>query len=143
MKKQIEVKTESTKVIEVEVPSYHNFYGKVTAITDTAVICACPAGHYIFCTLSENKDAYNKAIDDTLRYSGTVPATKEEFETAFNKTIKCLTEQYQLSMSMQDPNLAAAGQEQATEQNAGEANNLESASQDQAMEANAEEATEG
>lgn len=140
MKKQIEISTKSTKIIEVEMPSYYNFHGKYTAITEHAVISVWSDGQLITCNLASNKERYNEAIDNTLAYSSTLKVSKKEFEIAFNKTIKCLTEQYQLSMNMVlDPNTqtaeAANGQEVAA---------TESAEQDKAMEVSAEEgSTEG
>jgi hypothetical protein len=136
MKKQIEITTKATKIIEVEIPSYYNFHGKYTAITEHAVISVWSDGQLITCTLESNKERYNEAIDNTLTYSSTVKVSRKEFERAFNDTIKCLTEQYQLSMSMIDPNTQTAeGQEVAA---------TESAAQDTAMEVSAEEgSTEG
>jgi hypothetical protein len=88
--------------------------------------------------LASKADRYNQCIDEVLGLYGIQSVTKQEFETAFNNTIKCLTEQYQLSMSMiLDPNTRTAeGQEVAA---------TESAAQDTAMEVeNAEEgSTEG
>jgi hypothetical protein len=131
MKKQIEIPTKSTKLIEVEIPSYYNFHGKYTAITEHAVIGVWTDGNMISFNLSSNKERYNESIDNAIGLYGTQPCTKEEFDTAFNNTIKCLTEQYQLSMNMVlDPNTQNAepanveGQEAATE----------SAAQDTAME---------
>lgn len=67
-------------------------------------------------------------------------ALKKNLKTAFNNTIKCLTEQYQLSMSMiLDPNQQAAGQQEVAEQATEQQNAIESASQDQAMEVDSEE----
>jgi hypothetical protein len=132
MKKQIEISTKATKLIEVEVPSYYNFHGKYTAITEHAVIGVWSDGHMISFNLASNKERYSESIDNAIGLYGTQPCTKKEFETAFNKTIKCLTEQYQLSMNMiLDPNTQTAEGQQATEETAA----LESASQDNAMEA--------
>jgi hypothetical protein len=143
MKKQITIRQQSEKTIEVEMPSFYNFHGKYTAITEHAVIGVWSDGHMISFNFASNKDRYNQCIDDVMGLYSAQPCTQEEFETAFNNTIKCLTEQYQLSMNMQlDPNNAAGQQEaeQATEQVAAQ----ESASQDQAMEVDSEEGgTEG
>jgi hypothetical protein len=142
MKKQITIRQQSEKTIEVEMPSFYNFHGKYTAITEHAVIGVWSDGHMISFNFASNKDRYNQCIDDVMGLYSVQPCTQEEFETAFNNTIKCLTEQYQLSMNMQlDPNNAAGQQEeQATEQQ----NAQESASQDQAMEVDSEEgSTEG
>jgi hypothetical protein len=126
MKKQITVREHSAKTIEVEIPSYYNFHGKYTAITDHAVINVWSGLHMISFILASNVERYNQAIDDVFGLFTIEPCTKEEFDTAFNNTIKCLTEQYQLSMNMLDPKeqTAAEGQEQA----------VESAAQDTAME---------
>jgi hypothetical protein len=130
-------------------PSYYNFHGKYTAITEHAVISVWSDGQLICCNLSSNKERYNEAIDNTLSYSSTVKVSRKEFETAFNNTIKCLTEQYQLSMNMQDPNLQAAGpdnqeaiKEQTAEGQEQEVAATESAAQDTAMEVT-ESAEEG
>jgi hypothetical protein len=151
MKKQIEIATKSTKTIEVEIPSYYNFHGKYTAITDHAVIGVWTEGNMISINLASKADRYNQCIDEVLGLYGTQSVTKQEFETAFNNTIKCLTEQYQLSMSMQDPNLQAAGpdnQEAIKEQATAEGQEVaatESAAQDTAMEVESAEegSTEG
>src|ERR1044072_3726540 len=137
MKKQIEISTKATKLIEVEVPSYYNFHGKYTAITEHAVIGVWSDGHMISFNLASNKERYSESIDNAIGLYGTQPCTKKEFETAFNKTIKCLTEQYQLSMNMiLDPKKQTAEEGQERE--------LESQSQDSAMEVSAEEGgTEG
>lgn len=123
MKKQITIREQKAKTIEIEMPSYYNFHGKYTAITEHAVIGVWTGGHMISFTLSSNEARYNQCIDDAVGLYTTEPCTKEEFETAFNNTIKCLTEQYQLSMNMLDPNAQtqqAEGQEvkaaEATEQ---------------------------
>jgi hypothetical protein len=138
MKKQITITEQKSRQVEVEVPSFHNFHGRYSAITEHSVMMVWE-NHMITYELASNKDRYNNAIDDVLKYSSSVFCTKEEFETAFNNTIKCLTEQYQLSMSMiLGPNTQTAeGQEQQVAA-------TESAAQDNAMEVSAEEGgTEG
>lgn len=122
MKKQITIREQKAKTIEIEMPSFYNFHGKYTAITEHAVIGVWTGGHMISFTLSSNEARYKQCIDDVIGLYTTEPCTKEEFETAFNNTIKCLTEQYQLSMNMlHDPKeQTAEGQEvkaaEATEQ---------------------------
>lgn len=136
MKKQITITEQKSRQVEVEVPSFHNFHGRYSAITEHSVMMVWE-NHMITYELATNKDRYNNAIDDVLRYSSSVFCAKEEFETAFNKTIKCLTEQYQLSMSMVlDPNTQTAEPQQQ------EVAATESAAQDKAMEVeSAEEGT--
>lgn len=78
------------------------------SITEHSVIRVTHDGLFAHCYPASQKERYNEAIQDALNY-GPSPCTKEEFETFFNKTIKCLTEQYQLSMNMLDPNTQQAG----------------------------------
>jgi hypothetical protein len=103
----------------------------VIAITDDAVIkIGNDSKFYHFVHASDSK-YYGEGVVDALRYSPEI-IEKQEFDNHFNKTIKCLTEQYQLSMSMiLDPNTQTAEGQQATEETAA----LESATQDVAMEA--------
>jgi hypothetical protein len=147
MKKQITVREHKAKIIEVEMPSYYNFHGKYTAITEHAVINVWSGQHMISFNLASNVERYNQAIDDVFGLFTIESCTKEEFDTAFNNTIKCLTEQYQLSMNMMDPNAqaAAANQEAIQQQAEGqEVAATESAAQDTAMGVSAEEgSTEG
>jgi len=138
MKKQIEIIEKATKTIEVEVPSFYNEHGVRVSITDHSIIKVWPDNTLVSFIPANNKDRYSSEIAEMFRYTfKPTEITKEEFDLAFNNTIKCLTEQYQLSMSMiLDPKeqTAAEGQEAA----------LESASQDNAMEVSAEEGgTEG
>src|ERR1044072_3025908 len=141
MKKQITITEMSlvTRTIEVQVPSYYRKHGMVIAVTDDAVIkIGNDSKFYHFVPASDSK-YYGEGVVDALRYSPEV-IEKQEFDNHFNNTIKCLTEQYQLSMSMQDQNLQTPEGQQATEETAA----LESASQDNAMEVSAEEGgTEG
>jgi hypothetical protein len=138
MKKQITITEMSlvTRTIEVEVPSYYRKFGMVIAITDEAVIkIGKDSMFYHFVSANDSK-YYSEAVVDALRYYPD-SIDKQEFETQLAKTIKCLTEQYQLSMNMiLDPNTQTAeGQEVAA---------TESAAQDNAMEVSAEEgSTEG
>lgn len=110
MKKQIEITEKAKKNIEVEVPSFYYQFGIYTAITEHSIIRA--SNTYSSLILGADKDRYNDAINECLKYEPQ-PITKEEFETAFNNTIKCLTEQYQLSINMLDPNAQQATQEAA------------------------------
>ena len=127
-----------TRTIEVEVPSYYRKHGMMIAITDEAVIKIGKDSMFYHIVSANDAKYYSEGVVDALRYNPEV-IEKQEFDNHLNNTIKCLTEQYQLSMNMQlDPNNVAAGQqevEQATEQQ----NAQESASQDQAMEVDSEE----
>lgn len=126
-----------TRTIEVEVPSYYRKHGMMIAITDEAVIKIGKDSMFYHFVSANDAKYYSEGIVDALRYNPQV-IEKQEFDNHLNKTIKCLTEQYQLSMNMQDPNLQAAS-EQTTEQATEQQNAQESASQDQAMEVDSEE----
>ena len=112
-----------TRTIEVEVPRYYRKHGMVIAITDESVITI--GKDYMFYHIVSANDSkyYSEGVVDALRYSPEV-IEKKDFESVLNNTIKCLTEQYQLSVNMlQDPNaqvaeeVKAEGQEvAATEQ---------------------------
>jgi hypothetical protein len=139
MKKQIEITEKTTRSVEIEVPSFYNEYGVRVAVTDHAVIKVWPGGSLISFIYSTDKVRYNKAIDELLQYK-VQSITEQEFDIAFNNEIKCLTEQYQLSKNMFDPNntqAAPANQEAIAEQAAaGEAAvaATEQEAQEQAME---------
>jgi hypothetical protein len=149
MKKQIEITRQSTETIDVEVPSYYDNHGMYVAITDHAVIKVAKDGLFANFWSADKPDYYSEAVVDALKWSPPT-ITEQEFDIAFHNTIKCLTEQYQLSKSMYDPNTAQqeqANQEVAEQVAAGEtvqaeATNeaaTESAAQDQAMGVDAEE----
>jgi hypothetical protein len=144
MKKQIEITEKKTRTVDVEVPSFYNEYGVRVAVTDYAVIKVWPGASLISFVYSTDKARYSEAVDQLLQYrSATI--TEQEFDIAFNNAIKCLTEQYQLSKNMQDPNAQQPANQEATEQ-AQPANEqaTESAAQDQAMGVDSEEGgTEG
>jgi len=134
MKKQIEIIEKSTKTIEVEVPSFYINYGIKVAITERSIIRVWDNSLISFVPSSE-KERYDKEIADVVNDQiKPKRISQQEFETSFNNTIKCLTEQYQLSINMLDPNTQTAeGQEVAA---------TESAAQDTAMEVQ-ESAEEG
>jgi hypothetical protein len=137
MKKQITITEMSlvTRIIEVEVPSYYRKHGTMIAITDEAVIKIGKDSMFYHFVSATDAKYYSDGVVDALRYNPEV-IEKHEFDNHLNNTIKCLTEQYQLSMNMQlDPNQQATGQQEVTEQATEQQNAQESASQDQAMEA--------
>lgn len=150
MKKQIEITKQSTKTIEVDVPSYYENHGMYIAITDHSVIKVAKDAFFINIWPAIRADYYSEAIADTLKWEP-LSITEDEFETVFNNAIKCLTEQYQLSKNMFDPNTAQqepTNQEAIAEQAAaGEAvqaevsneQATESAAQDSAMGGDSEE----
>lgn len=140
MKKQIEITEKATKIIEFDIPAFFTNYGIYVAITDYSVIRIWTDSSLISIIPATEKARYANDVAEELKHKYRSAITQQEFEIAFNKTIKCLTEQYQLSMNMVlDPNTqtaeAANGQEVAA---------TESAEQDKAMEVSAEEgSTEG
>jgi hypothetical protein len=113
MKKQIEVTKKTTEFIEVEIPSFFKRFLVSISITEHSIIQVWPNSALIsFTPVSDERysDKITELMNDKHHHQ---KITKEEFETAFNNTIKCLTEQYQLSMNMlHDPKeQAAEGQE--------------------------------
>lgn len=102
-----------TRTIEVEVPSYYRKHGMVIAITDEAVIKVGKDPMFYYFVPSNDSKRYSEGVVDALRYNPEI-IDKQEFETHLDSTIKCLTEQYQLSINMVlDPNTQAAeGQQQ-------------------------------
>jgi hypothetical protein len=129
MKKQITITQKETKVIDVEVPSFHKQYGYYIAITDHSIIKVWPEPVLISMKLSSDSEIYNKAIEEVIQYPMEA-STKEEFEAAFNNIIKCLTEQYQLSINMLDPNAIAPQQAEGQEAQAAEAEQTEQATEE-------------
>lgn len=138
MKKQIQITEKTTRSVEIEVPSFYNEYDVRVAVTDYAVIKVWPGGSLISFIYATDKVRYNKAIDELLQYK-VKSITEKEFDIAFNNEIKCLTEQYQLSINMVlDPNLQPAS-EPTTEQ----VQAVEQEAQEQAMESAEEGGAEG
>jgi hypothetical protein len=123
MKKQITITEMSlvTRTIEVEVPSYYTKFSMYIAVTDESVTKIYDDGKFSLITPATQEKRYNEEVVDALKYNPS-PISKELFEEKLQNTIKCLTEQYQLSMNMlHDPNTQTAeGQEaqaaEATEQ---------------------------
>lgn len=96
---QIAISKTATTLINVDNPSFLYQYGMYTAITDQVVITTTNNHTYVsIIPASENK-RYSDAIADALKYEP-LSITREEFEEVFNKSIKCLTEQYQSSIAM-------------------------------------------
>lgn len=141
MTKQIEIIERSSKLIEVDVPSFLNEHGVRIAITDQSIIRVWPDNTLVSFIPASDKERYSEIIAEIFRFTPKpTPISQQEFVSFYNNTIKCLTEQYQLSMNMKDPGTQTAEGQQATE----ETNAQESASQDKAMEVNSEEgSTEG
>lgn len=118
MKKRIEITEQSTRIIEVEVPSYYNGHGIYSAITESSIISVSRNGQHYSYTAAADR-FYSENIAMALKYDPPRIA-KEEFDSAMEITLKCLTEQYQLSKEMSniDPNAtqAADNQEAPSEQ---------------------------
>jgi hypothetical protein len=137
MKKQIEVTKKSTEFIEVEIPSFFKRFSISVSITDHSIIQVWPDNALISFTPASD-ERYSAKIAELMNDKPHHQnITKQEFDTAFNNTIKCLTEQYQLSMSMMDPNAQAAPAKQEAIQQQAEGQEVaatESAAQDTAME---------
>jgi hypothetical protein len=122
MKKQIEITKKTTEFIEVEIPSFFKRFNVNVSITAHSIIQVWPDSALISFTPASD-ERFNAKIAELMNDKPHHKSiTIEEFETAFNNTIKCLTEQYQLSMNMlHDPKeQTAEGQEvkaaEATEQ---------------------------
>lgn len=122
MKKQIEVTKKTTEFIEVEIPSFFKRFNVNVSITEHSIIQVWPDNTLISFTPASDERYSTKIAELMNDKPHHQNITREEFDTAFNNTIKCLTEQYQLSMNMlHDPKeQAAEGQEakaaEATEQ---------------------------
>jgi hypothetical protein len=145
MKKQIEITEKATRVIEFDTPAFFTNYGTHVAITDHSLIRIWTDSGLISIIPATEKTRYANEVAELLKDKYRSAITRQEFETAFNNTIKCLTEQYQLSMNMMDPNaqVAPANQEAIQQQAEGqEVAATESAAQDNAMEVT-ESAEEG
>jgi hypothetical protein len=121
MKKQIEITKKATEIIEVEIPSFFKRYNVSVSITAHSLIQAWPDNALISFTPATD-ERYNAKIAELMNDKPHHKAiTKEEFQTTFENTIKCLTEQYQLSMSMiLDPKEQAAEATQETIQAEGQ-----------------------
>lgn len=96
---QIEISTKTTTIVNVENPSFFRQHGIYTAITDQFVITTSDSCNFTSLIPVSDKQRYADAIADAIKYSPT-SIKKEEFEKVFNNSIKCLTEQYQLSIAM-------------------------------------------
>lgn len=96
-----------TRTIEVELPSYYTKFSMYIAVTDESVIKIYDDGKFSLITPASQEKRYNEEVVDALKYNP-APISKELFEEKLQNTIKCLTEQYQLSMNMLDPNTQTA-----------------------------------
>jgi hypothetical protein len=135
---QIAISKKTTTIINVENPSFLRQHGIYTAITDQFVVTTTENHTYVSIIPASEKQRYSDAIADALRYEPT-SITQEEFDKVFNKSIKCLTEQYQSSIAMIrniDPGSKQAEetQEQATDTQAAEATAEETAGDEVAAE---------
>lgn len=119
MKKRIEITEQSTRIIEVEVPSYYNGHGIYSAITESSIISVSRNGQHYSYTAAADR-FYSENIAMALKYDPPRIA-KEEFDSAMEITLKCLTEQYQLSKEMSniDPNATQAADNQEAAEQAG------------------------
>jgi hypothetical protein len=131
MKKQITITEMSlvTRTIEVEVPSYYTKFTMYIAITDESVIKVYDDGKFSLITPATQEKRYNEEVVDALKYNP-APISKELFEEKLQNSIKCLTEQYQLSMNMLDPNAIAPQQAEGQEVKAAEAEQTEQATEE-------------
>jgi hypothetical protein len=97
-KVQIKVTEQTTKLIDVEMPSYYLLHGMYVAITALHVIQISDNTHFIALITSGETVRYGASIYEAINYGKRTE--QNDFKTAFDKCIKCLTEQYQLSMDM-------------------------------------------
>jgi hypothetical protein len=97
-KVQIKVKETVSKNIEVEMPCYYVKCGMLIAITEHHVIQVSDSAGFIALIKSSESKRYADAIVDAMDWSK--PTTQNDFNIAFDKCIKCLTEQYRSSIAM-------------------------------------------
>jgi hypothetical protein len=97
-KVQIKVTEKTTKLIDVEMPSFYLLHGLYVEITDQHVIQVSDSARFIALITSGETERYSASIQDVL--NGGKRIKQKDFYIAFDKCIKCLTEQYQLSMDM-------------------------------------------